>query len=184
MSKVILGLDTGTINTGFVKVEVKQGEIFAIHDAGMIQVKKLETRYRLAAIVRAVVTILDKAPRVTEMWTELFQFYGARKGALWNAMLVGALIYLPVTRQRRDLTSYSTSKSQWWSWYKTYLGCSDKKDMWPASKAYLEQRGVEISDEHEALFAGSQHLNDALGVLLFAVYGAENDEYFISDTTN
>ena len=181
----MLGLDTGTVNTGFVKVLVNGGEIMEILDAGMIQCGKLEVRHRISAIVKAVVGLLDTVPKCNEMWTELFQFYGARKGALWNAMLVGALIYLPVTRSRRKLISYGSSKIQWWSWYKKEMGVTDKKDMWMASWGFLERRGVEISDELQELFAASQHLNDALGLLIFAVYGApKDDEYISSNATH
>lgn len=184
MSEIMLGLDTGTTNTGFVKVKVDQGELMEIIDAGMLQYGKLPVHDRIAAIVRSVIAILDTAPKVKTMWVELFQFYGARKGALWNAMLVGALIYLPVTRVRRNLTAYGSSKIQWWSWYKKEMDVTDKKDMWDASRGFLFTRGVVITDEMEALFAGNQHLNDALGLLLYAIYGESANEYVSNNAAN
>ena len=94
MSRNIIGIDPGTLNTGYVVVE-SDGGIVRVLTSGVVPVdKKLPAPCRIHHIITELIREIE-AFDVTEIWTELFVPYGARQGALWNTALTGAIIYLP-----------------------------------------------------------------------------------------
>jgi len=179
MSKYILAVDPGTVNTGWAKVEVQEENINRIVGVGVTTPPKDIPPKRVSEIIRQLIEVLNARPMATEIWTEFFVPYAARKGAMWNTTLVGALLYLPITRHRMDLTSFGMFPATWKAWMKKEAGahCSD-----PIC-ALLEKYGVEPTDEQWQTMGESPHIRDAIGIAFYAVYGA-TDVNEISHSTD
>ena len=163
MSKNIIGIDPGSVNTGYVVVE-SDGGIVQILGEGVVEVdKKLPAPCRIHHILTQLVTEIESF-NVTEIWTELFVPYGARKGALWNTALTGAIIYLPTTRMKEDWTSFAVHPSTWKAWYnKPFLEMLVSE--WEVRRNVNERYGLDLDTSLP------KHVWDALGILCYAHYG-------------
>jgi Holliday junction resolvasome RuvABC endonuclease subunit len=151
MSKIVVAVDPGTINTGYCKLEVNNdGTVAQVHEAGIIKATGKRAVDRIPEIIDRINQLVEKPASVDEIWTELFVPYGARKGAMWNASLVGAILFLPVTRMIKGLSCYG---------------------VYP-----VELDNVTLTDE-QSLALSNPHVADALGLALFGIKEAEQHDY-------
>lgn len=166
----ILAVDPGTSHTGVVKAEIQEDSIIKILDWGELEIPKgVPAPKRINAIVSQVYDWATRKPAVREIWVEQFAAYGARRGMMWNMALVGALLYLPATRENEDLTSYTVHPKTWKSWY-----AKDFKNKTATPHDILKRQLEDYGLFEEDLYLDcirSQHIADALGLALFAVYG-------------
>jgi len=172
MSKIVVGVDPGTKNTGLCKLEVNNdGTVNRILNLAAIRPVGERAVDRIPEIVdRVSKEITD--PNADEIWTELFVPYGARKGAMWNASLVGALLFLPVTRMIKGLGCYGVHPVSWKAWLKK-VGLDTLKENVAALLGY---DGIILTDE-QSLALSNPHVADALGLALFGIKEADTHEY-------
>jgi len=170
----IVAIDPGTIHTGIVKCDVsEEGGIVRVTDSSVLEVPKgVAAPKRINAILEQVVQWVDNVPFADEVWIEQFMFYGARKGAMHNAALVGALAYLPATRQRDDLTTFVVPPVTWKSWY--YKPFRERQvSECEVIRERLEEFGLLDTDLYSSMLH-SQHIADAVGIALYSQYGDPN----------
>jgi Holliday junction resolvasome RuvABC endonuclease subunit len=180
MSKTILAIDPGTIHTGFAKLTEEDGDL-TVEKWGMVDVPKgLSAAHRINYIVDSIVELIGELPPATEIWTELFAPYGARRGMMWNASLVGAILYLPVTRRDESFVSYGVYPIQWREWVRTEAGLGKGAISQSAVEKLLQLREADYTKD----IIEHAHVRDALCIGLFGLYGAETNEYQVSETVN
>lgn len=179
MSKAhrMMSVDPGTLNTGVVVVELQPDGTLKMLHTRKISRKKGDAWKRVNEILEDLIEIVREY-KVNEIWVELYVPYGRRKGSLWNMMLVGALLYLPVTRSLDDTVSYGVYAQEWKRW----LTKAIDTDRHPA-KALAESLGIALTDEQYADIS-DPHVADALGLLLFSQYRETNNEYATSKTSD
>jgi Holliday junction resolvasome RuvABC endonuclease subunit len=174
MSKIVVAVDPGTINTGYCKLEVNNdGTVAQVHEAGIIKATGKRAVDRIPEIIDRINQLVEKPASVDEIWTELFVPYGARKGAMWNASLVGAILFLPVTRMIKGLSCYGVYPVQWKAWIKRQSALDSMK---LDTEFLLELDNVTLTDE-QSLALSNPHVADALGLALFGIKEAEQHEY-------
>ena len=166
MSKYLMGVDPGTVHTGWAVVEVQGSNINRIVAVGETAPPKASPPKRINEIIRQLLMVIDAVPMVTEIWTEFFVSYGARKGAMWNTTLVGALLYLPVTRQRENLTCYGMYPATWKAWLKKQGGWYE----------VIQKYAITVPEEVFNEVGENPHIHDAVCLALYAVYGATDVE--------
>lgn len=164
----VMAVDPGTIHTGYVVGECDNG-VVQILKMGQVSVdKKLPPPKRIHGILSELVEVAT-ALDVQQIWTELFVPYGARTGAMWNTALSGAIVYLPSTRQQEDWVTYAVHPSTWKSWFARPF-----KDR-PCTSGDMIRETLQTydlySDELYMACIKSQHVADAVGILLFSQYG-------------
>lgn len=161
----VLAIDPGTQHTGLAVGEGKDG-FFEILEIRKVEKLKGKAYRRISEIIEEVRDLIDQY-EVAELWTEMFVPYGIRRGAMHNMNLVGALLYIPVTR-KIDMLSYAIQASEWKRWVKA--NAPDATTPSEAIRTLCAQHEVELTDEHHAAIA-DPHCADALGILLFTYYG-------------
>lgn len=168
-----MSVDPGTNHTGVVVAELGPDKSLNVVNTYKIEKRKGHAWRRVTEIIEILVEIVEQHS-VQELWVELYIPYGARKGALWNMMLVGALLYLPVTRQQESLTSYGLYAREWKQWMKKVTpGCDhDGK----RARTFALNQGLEFTDAMEEMLTDI-HVADALGILLFTRYAGEHNEH-------
>lgn len=179
MSKSIVAVDPGTSHTGYVKLEAGDDEVSLV-GFGKPPLSRSAAPQRINEILNYIVEVLWKTPTSSELWVELFAPYGARRGMMWNASLVGALCYLPVTRRDEGLISYGVYPVQWREWVRTEIECGKGPIDRVRAEDLFSLYGVDYTEE----LAKEAHLRDALCIGLFGLYGAEEHEYEISEAIN
>lgn len=173
MSKIVVGVDPGTKNTGYCKLEVNNdGTVRTILSLERISPTGDTAVSRIPEIVERVCEGVVGEPKADEVWTELFVPYGARKGAMWNASLVGALLFLPVTRMIKNLGCYGVYPVQWKSWAKKIADVP----MTEVIGYLLAKDNIELTDEQN-LALSNPHVADAMGLALFGIRESDKHEY-------
>lgn len=169
----IMSVDPGTINTGVVVAELGPDNSLIPVNTYKILKKKGDAWRRVSDIITVLANIIEEH-EVDELWVELYIPYGARKGSLWNMMLVGALLYLPVTRSVEKLTSYGLYAREWKQWLKKETpGCDNDSKR---ARTFALNHGIEFTDEMEEMLTDI-HIADALGILLFTRYAGGHNEH-------
>ena len=173
MNYRIMSVDPGTINTGVVVTELGPDDTLKVLKTVKINKRKDDAWHRVTYIVAPILELILEY-EVQELWVELYIPYGARKGSLWNMMLVGALIYLPVTRGLDTLTSYGLYAREWKGWLKKATPNCDKDS----------RRVVEFAVAHDVVLddeahyhLSDPHVSDALGLVLFTRYSGDTNEH-------
>lgn len=178
MSHSIMAVDPGTQHTGVAIGRVEDG-VLVIQEITKIEKLKGKAYRRVSEIIEEVRDLVDKH-EVKELWTEMFVPYGIRRGAMHNMNLVGALIYMPVTRSI-EMLSYGIQAAEWKKWIKA--NAPECKTPSESIRNLCELQEVELTDAtHEAI--ADPHCADALGILMFSVYGSGEREYQASHIQN
>lgn len=166
--KHILAVDPGTTHTGIVKAKVSLSGVVEIVDWAELEVpKKTPAPRRINSIITQIWDWATSPPRAKEIWTELFMPYGARRGAMWNMALTGAIIYLPATREDEDLVTYGVPPVTWKSWVQKNYDLPDTE--------LLRVFGLMDKQLLEDL-GRSPHIRDALLIALYSQYGEPDVE--------
>ena len=110
----------------------------------------------------------------------MFIPYGIRRGQMYNMNLVGAILYLPVTRQKK-LKSYAIQAAEWKKWLSANAG----ENLTPYDKLrdVAEDRLIELDDEAHAAIS-DPHVGDAFGMLMFTYFGSPPREHQASYPQN
>lgn len=179
MNYRIMSVDPGTINTGVVVTELGPDDTLVMLATKKITKRKGDAWRRVTDIVKEILEMVEEY-EIRELWTELYIPYGARKGSLWNMMLVGALLYLPVTRSLSNLQSYGLYAREWKQWLKKATpDCDSDKHR---AVSFAKANGLELTDEQE-LDLTDVHVADALGLVLFTRYAGDTNEHPTCDPT-
>lgn len=175
----IMAIDPGTQHTGVAVGATEEGGTLEILEIVKIEKLKGKAYRRITEIIDEVRDLIDKHG-VIEMWTEMFVPYGIRRGAMHNMNLVGALLYMPVTR-KLDMVSYGLQAAEWKKWVKAQV--PDATTPYEAIRDLCVTHGVTLSDAHHAAIS-DPHCADAVGILLFSHYGSDSHEYEIGYAQN
>ena len=173
MTYRIMSVDPGTINTGVVVMELGPDDTLIPLATKKILKRKGDAWHRVTYIVGLILEMVEMW-EVQEIWIELYIPYGARKGSLWNMMLVGALLYLPVTRSLENTISYGLYAREWKQWLKKATPDCDSDRR--RAVAFAKAHGLEFTDEME-LDLTDVHVADALGLVLFTRYAGDTNEH-------
>jgi hypothetical protein len=172
-----MSVDPGTLHTGVAIFDISDdGKVLEILTLEYIKSDpKKHAKDRIADILGTIVSLVDHY-KVEAMWVELYVPLGRNRGAMYNMSLVGALLYMPITRQR-DLSSFGVFASQWKRWFKKTFGESDyEADL----RHWFEAKGFTLTDQQlEALTV--KHVRDAVGILLYAAQGGLDEKHETSD---
>lgn len=169
----IMSVDPGTINTGVVVSELGPDDSLILCNTYKILKKKGDAWRRVSEIMAELVNIIEEH-EINELWVELYIPYGPRKGYLWNMMLVGALLYLPVTRRLHSLISYGVYAREWKPWLKRATPeCDTDKGR---ARTFATRAGIEFTDEMEEMLT-DPHVADALGLVLYTRYAGDTNEH-------
>ena len=169
----VMAIDPGTQHTGVAVGTLGSDGTMKIREIKKIEKLTGKTYRRISEIIEEVRELIDEHG-VKELWTEMFVPYGIRRGAMHNMNLVGALLYIPVTRNI-SMLSYSIQAAEWKKWVKANV--PDFKTTAEAIRKLCVKFEVELTDEWEAAIA-DPHCADAVGILLFSYYGSEAEREY------
>ena len=169
----VMAVDPGTINTGVVIGELGPDDTVQMVAAKKVNKRKGDAWRRVTTITAEIVDMIEEYD-VRELWVELYIPYGRRRGSLWNMMLVGALLYLPVTRSKDNLISYGLYAREWKPWLKKMTPDCDADKR--RAITFAKNQGIEFTDEMEEALT-DVHVADALGLILFPHFAGDTNEH-------
>lgn len=174
----IMAIDPGTQHTGLAIGATEPGGSGTLEILAIKKIEKLKSSVwrRITGIIDEVRDLIDEYG-VLELWIEMFVPYAQRRGAMHNMNLVGALLYMPVTRNL-DMVAYAIQAAEWKRWVKGQVPFAETP--FEAMRALCHKFSVPLSDADLAAIA-DPHCADALGILMFSHFGSYEREHAISN---
>jgi len=120
--KIILAFDPGTRDTGYAKIR-RLGDEATLLDSGTLsRLRFRRPAERMKQQFQEGRELLRVQPYPHEVWVELYIPYQARKGMMYNIMLTGSFLTLPLNFQ--NMKGFGVEPKIWKDWIKRRAGKS------------------------------------------------------------